>query len=146
MSIYCDASVIVAALTGEVATRQAQQWLANQDDGTLVVSLWVDTEVASALARKQRERVLTEAQSRAAYAHWQELRAGWHVIAVEDSHFTVASTLTSHGLRAGDALHLAIVLHHYAELATGDRLLARVAAVQGISVREIGRDVDTPAS
>ena len=140
MTIYCDASVIVTALTGEEATAKAQTWLAGHAPAELAASPWVGTEVASALARKQRKRALTDEQRRNALAQWQALLLDWQVIPIADAHFTGAGTLTTRGLRAGDALHLAIVLAKGAELATGDRRLADVARELGVTVHWIGTE------
>ena len=138
MTIYCDASVIVAALTIEDRTMQAQQWLEDHAQRGLAASLWVETEVASALAKKQRERLISDRQRKAAFAQWRELLTGMLLIPVTGEHFVGAAVLTERGLRAGDALHLAILLDAGAAIATGDRLLAHVATEYGVEVHKVG--------
>ena len=44
-----DTGILVAGLTNEVRTADAQQWLAEQSAGELAISQWVDTEFSAAL-------------------------------------------------------------------------------------------------
>ena len=75
--IYCDTSLIVTAITAEAQTGTAQRWLAEHEMSGLCASLWVETEVASALSQKQRSGLLTLAQRDTAFDRWRDLMSGW---------------------------------------------------------------------
>lgn len=128
---YCDASLLVAILTPEVHSRVADDWIRQQDAGTLWISPWVTTEIASALAMKQRRGVLTAADRRASIALTQQLTTRtFGLIAVEARHFALAGERmvdTGDGLRAGDALHLAVASDHRLGIATLDLDLEEAA-------------------
>lgn len=135
--IYCDTSLIVTALTAEPATDAAQCWLSEHELVGLCASPWVGTEVASALAMKERNGALSAKQREAAAMQWRQLITGWRVLAIDAAHFGSAAELTRYGVRAGDALHLAIVLDHRVELATRDVLLGEVATTLGVVVHQL---------
>jgi predicted nucleic acid-binding protein len=132
--IYCDTSVIVSALTNEVGTTIAQEWLRRQAPKTLAFSGWVETELASALAMKQRRSIMNDSERNAADQQWRKLSAPWRRMPIAEQHFAEAARLTVVGLRAGDALHLAIAVSERLELATGDDVLASVAERVGVLV------------
>ena len=135
--IYCDASLVVTALAVELRTAEARRWFSDHDGDVLATSLWVETEIASALAQKQRQKLLTEPERRTLFGQWRLLSSGWSMIEIESEHFVAAGALTNSGLRAGDALHLAVAAERHAALATRDRDLARVAREQGLVVYEV---------
>ena len=54
MTTYCDTSLLVPVLVPEVFSDLAEAWLAEHASGGFAVSRWTETEIASALARKQR--------------------------------------------------------------------------------------------
>ena len=135
--IYCDTSLVVSAITEEPATVEARRWFREHGEAGLCASLWTDTEVASGLAQKQRAGKLDRVQHVALLVHWRRLMDSWRVLTVEARHFAEAADLTALGLRAGDALHLAIAADHRAAMATRDRELARAAASLGLGVHEL---------
>jgi predicted nucleic acid-binding protein len=132
--IYCDTSVIVSAITNENGTASAQHWLREHASAPMAFSAWVETELASALAMKQRRSVLDEDGCAAAESQWHALRKSWLRMPVSERHFVDAARLTSLGLRAGDALHLAIAAEQRLDLVTGDDTLASVAERVGLQV------------
>jgi uncharacterized protein len=131
LSLYLDTSLLVAALTRERRTAAIQRWLAAQDPEQLLISDWVVTEFSSALSLKLRTGELDLTHRADALALFTELRErSFVVLPVERNDFLTAARFVERhdlGLRAGDALHLAIAANHGASLQTLDRKLALAA-------------------
>ncbi|MDP4022714.1 type II toxin-antitoxin system VapC family toxin [Methylobacterium sp. NEAU 140] len=138
---YLDTSVLVAALTAEVETARVQSWLARQEVGTLVISAWVATEFSAALSIKARMGHLGTGHRTAALAAFSRLSAeSFVLLPVPESAFREASQFADRselGLRAGDALHLAILAEAGLALATLDRKLAQTGAALGIPIAHL---------
>ena len=129
---YLDTSVLVSALTNEAASPATLAWLSQQDLIKLAVSDWVATEFSAALSVKMRTGTIDaikRAQSLRRFADFAAL--SFTNYPVEPVHFRAAALLADRyqlGLRAGDALHLAISSSNGAILVTRDRRLAEAAA------------------
>ena len=112
--IYVDTSAWIAHHTTETATAAVQSWFAQQVFSDLACSEWVKTEYASGLSLKMRRGELTDAQFSEAHQVFAELCVAGPVwMAVEKQDFFEAARLCvdfACGLRAGDALHLAVAL------------------------------------
>jgi uncharacterized protein len=140
---YADTSVIVAALTPEHETVTALAWLDRMSEEGVVVSDWVTAEVASALSRKLRTGRLDDAGHGSALVAYRQLLAIGAIgkLAIESRHFELAATLTSNwtsGLRAADALHLAVADSNAIPLCTYDRRMAEGAESLGLAVELLG--------
>lgn len=142
MTTYVDTSVLVAALTNEAATQSAQAWLSRQTPGDLAMSPWVGTEFSAALSVKVRIGAITSDQRALVLATFRRLAtASFRMLAVEFDDFERAASLADQfalGLRAGDALHLAIALTRDVTLCTLDRRLAEAAGALGIRTVAVG--------
>lgn len=129
---------MVAALTAETATERVQAWLRGLAPGEAVVSDWVTTEVSSALSLKLRTGAL-DAHRRAAAltAYRRLLEESLVVLTVAPAHFATAARLVERhelGLRAADALHMAVAAETGCVLHTLDRRLVDAGPALGVLV------------
>lgn len=135
--LYVDTSILVAALTNESQTADAQDWLGRQQAGELAISDWVMTEFSAALSMKLRGGYLQIPDRAEALAVFSEMvDASFHVLPVTIPDFRVAARFAdqhSTGLRAGDALHLAVAANHGARIRALDKGLVAAAQALGIS-------------
>jgi predicted nucleic acid-binding protein len=134
--LYLDTSLLVATLTNEAETERMQSWLSQQPEGDLVISDWVATEFSSALSIKLRARHIEAAHRAEALAMFTRLATdSFVVVPVSRLQFRTAARFTDQhmlGLRAGDALHLAICADHGATLCTLDQRLSGAGSALGV--------------
>ena len=134
--LYLDTPVLVAALTREAETARIQNWLAAQEPESLVISDWVVTEFSAALSIKLRAGQIEAVHRADASAMFARLCADTlTTVPISRSQFRTAARFADQfalGVRAGDALHLAICADHGATLYTLDRRLGAAGSALGV--------------
>ncbi|MGN8019378.1 type II toxin-antitoxin system VapC family toxin [Phyllobacterium sp. 22229] len=139
--MYLDTSVLVAALIKEEDTDRIQKWLAQQIEGKIIISNWTITEFYSALSIKLRtKQIQIKHRDVAVVAFKEMISKSFKVFSISNTHFSEAAKLVEQhdlGLRAGDALHLAVVLDLDATICTLDRRLAYAADALGAKVESL---------
>lgn len=138
--IYVDTSVVVPLIVPESTTPRARRWrdaLTATRIGALAVSSWTLVEFASAIAMKARSGQLSRADARAARGLFNDVvLPAMMLVEVEPTDFRLAATILNErplGLRAGDALHLAIAVRCAAsQVVTLDTGMKAAAPVLGI--------------
>lgn len=135
--IYLDTSFVIAVLAEEPHSVLVRAFLDGYEATDLAASAWVGTEVASALAMKRRRGDVDRDEHDRLALEWRRTRGLVIDVAVTNADFTAAASLVDagpRGLRAGDALHLAIAQRRGLSLATLDRHLADAADAAGVAV------------
>jgi uncharacterized protein len=134
--LYLDTSLLVAVFTNETQTQRLQHWLGQQPVDDLAVSAWVATEFSSALSIKLRSGQMGDAHRADALATFVRLTSDcFTVVPVSRLQFRTAARFVDRhelGLRAGDALHLAVCADNGATLCTLDQRLGRAGLALGI--------------
>ena len=140
MSVYLDASVLVALFTEDSLTARAELYL-RRIAPVLVVGDFAAAEFASAVARRVRMRELKSGEARTAFANFDS----WVGRAAARSE-TLASDITAAAthlrrlnltLRTPDALNIATAQRIGAELATFDEKMAAAARALGLKIAAI---------
>ena len=138
---YVDTSVLVAALTDEIRTKDVQLWLGRQNAAELVINPWVVTEFSAALFIKLRSKQIGLQHRARALAMFAQLsQDSLTLLPISASQFHIAARLADQhalGLRAGDALHLAIAMDYGAILITLDRQLGEAGSAAGVRTRTL---------
>jgi uncharacterized protein len=135
---YLDTSIMVAALTAGREAPRVHEWLAAQPVSQLHVSDWVVTEFSSAVSIKLRTGQIDVETKEAALSEFRKAaERSLHVLPVSRMHFQLAAHMVERhelGLRAADALHLALAAERGLIMCTLGRRLATAAAALGQGV------------
>jgi predicted nucleic acid-binding protein len=128
----------VSAVTREAATGRVQAWLEKQGSAGAMISDWVVTEFASALSVRLRTNQMSAEDRGKSAALFRRLQAeSLTVVPVTRADFVAAARYADQyglGLRAGDALHVAVAAEHGATICTLDKRLADAALALGVHV------------
>lgn len=130
--VYCDTSFVATLVLPEAASDAVEAFVQQLPPGELAVSHWVCVEFASLIARRARLKELTGRQAKDIHREFdQMLDESFEVVAPQAEDFNLAVAMLQRyksGLRAGDALHLAIASNHNAaRFLTLDKTLIRAA-------------------
>lgn len=126
--IYLDTSVLLPLFVREPTSDAVRLWFATLPTGELAISEWTGTEFVSAIGIKVRIGHLDKQVARDIVRTFHQLADDSLLVLIPDREdFLLASHYLERfelGLRAGDALHLAIAAHHGAQkLYSLDRVL-----------------------
>jgi predicted nucleic acid-binding protein len=129
---YFDTSFIAPLILPEATSDRIEKFIQKLPVGELAVSHWTQVEFSSLLARRVRMKELTRAQAGEAMAMFSHLLTNsYHLIIPGVNDYDLAThflRLDHSGLRAGDALHLAIAKNHSMEqFYTLDKNLVKTA-------------------
>jgi uncharacterized protein len=137
VSLYLDASVIVALLTNDIFTSRADAYIRGHPD-ILIVSDFAGAEFASVVARRVRTHEVTEPIARVAFARLDAWRVRNTELAETTTSDVVAATRALRRLdltlRTADALNIAIAQRIDATLMTFDEKMAVAARALGVPV------------
>jgi predicted nucleic acid-binding protein len=137
--VYFDTSFMAPLLLEEATSQAVERFVGGLETGTLAVSQWTRVEFASLLAREVRMGGLDARIAREVDAEFEAIVAeSFMVLLPSGRDYTLARRyLGSYesGLRARDALHLAIAENNGAEVVYSlDKTLLRAGAALGLNV------------
>ncbi len=139
--VYADTSVLLALFLNELKTLDAWRWVSQQQAGSIAASDWTLTEFSSALAVKVRMKAIdADTHGKTLFAVKRFASSQLVLIQPEKPDFHRAAELCDHwqmGLRAGDALHLAIAGRQGIAVCTLDKVMMESALVLGLPTESI---------
>ena len=110
--LYVDTSVLVPLVIPEPMSGVVERWFEAAETGTLMTSGWTTAEFASAIDNKVRRKELSETSGSEAFSIFEtHVVPALRIATIDETDFRVAAKFMVRfelGLRAGDALHLAI--------------------------------------
>jgi hypothetical protein len=114
--IYLDTSFVAPLVIAEDTSDAVEALVRRIKAGELATSLWTQVELASLVARKLRMGELSESQAEAVRDEFERLLdESFDLVMPAAADFAAAAKflgVPKTGLRAGDALHLAIAALH----------------------------------
>jgi predicted nucleic acid-binding protein len=137
VNVYADASLLVALLIRDAFNQRAQRFLAARPT-MLLISDFAAAEFVAVVGRRVRVGELTTSEALTAFASLDEwVAAHGPRLELVAADVVIAETFLRRldlGLRAPDAIHLAIAQRHGAALATFDERMAASANALGMEL------------
>jgi len=137
VSVYFDASVLVALITEDALTARADTFVQNYP-AVVVVSDFAATEFASVIARNVRAGRLSAASARDAFSIFDAWTAREtqreQMVSADIASATAFLRRLDLALRAPDAINIAIAQRIGADLLTFDDQMAASARALGVTV------------
>lgn len=135
--IYFDTSFLVPLIIQEATTADIVAFTSGLGHANLAVSHWTRVEFASLISRRVRMKKLDPAPAARAAAGFEALvETSFSIIAPTIEDFDLARRYLARadtGLRAGDALHLAIAANRSASaIYTLDRVMQKAGIALGL--------------
>ncbi|MDD5329968.1 MAG: type II toxin-antitoxin system VapC family toxin [Sulfuricella sp.] len=138
---YFDTSVLVAYLVNEAHSAKAEAALTSVPGRERIISDWGRVELVSALGVKVRTQQLSQTDATTALSRFERIADRYFTVCpIVGADYLRAQTLLNSfdlGLRAGDALHIAIAERCNAALCCLDKRMAEAANHFGIEVELI---------
>ena len=142
MALYADTCILLPLFFRDASTDAALAWLEASASETILISPWTRTEFANAAGIMARRGDVSTGLHREGLERFDKLvSARLAVEAVDTADFDRARGWIAgyhSGLRAGDALHLAVCMRLSATLCTADDTLARAVDKVGVAVQRVG--------
>ncbi|MHB8788033.1 MAG: type II toxin-antitoxin system VapC family toxin [Thauera sp.] len=141
MALYADTCILLPLFFRDTSTEAVLAWLGGVGNETVLISQWTRTEFASAAGIMARRGDISADLHREGLERFDRLvSARLSTELVDTTDFDRARSWIADyrsGLRAGDALHLAVCARLSARLCTADGPLARAAADVGVAVQKV---------
>ena len=114
--LYLDTSFVAPLVIAEDTSNAVEAFVLKLKPGELATSLWTQVELASLVSRKVRMGELSAAEAEAVRREFERmLSESFELLVPSAADFAAAARyleVPKTGLRAGDALHLAIAANH----------------------------------
>ena len=117
--VYLDTSFVAPLVIAEDSSDAVEAYVLKVKPGDLTTSMWTQVELSSLVSRKVRMGELSDSQAEAVRRQFDRvLSDSFEILAPTAADFAAAAKyleIPKTGLRAGDALHLAIAANHRAK-------------------------------
>ena len=117
--VYLDTSFIAPLVIAENSSDAVEAFVLKVRPGELTTSMWTQVELSSMVSRKVRMGDLSDSQAEVVRREFDRvLGESFEMLAPTAADFAAAAKyleIPKTGLRAGDALHLAIAANHRAK-------------------------------
>ena len=137
--LYFDTSFLVPLLLEEATSAKIERFMAHLPTGEMAVSHWTRVEFSSLLTREVRTGGLNSDAAKRTNVEFEAVVADSFIVLLpEADDFDLAREYLGHhqtGLRAGDALHLAIARNRRAEaIYSLDKTMLKAGKILGLPV------------
>ena len=138
--VYFDTSFLAPLILPEATSTRIEKFVRRLPAGELATSHWSRAEFSSLLAREVRMGGLDRQVAAEADAQFETMMTESFVVLLPSADdFTLAKDYLGHhgtGLRAGDALHLAIARNHRVRaIYSLDKMFLKAGKILGLPVR-----------
>ena len=117
--VYLDTSFVAPLVIAENSSDAVEAFVLKVKPGELTTSMWTQVELSSLVSRKIRMGDLSDSQAEVVRREFDRvLVESFEILAPTAADFAAAAKyleIPKTGLRAGDALHLAIAANHRAK-------------------------------
>ena len=117
--VYLDTSFVAPLVIAENSSDAVEAFVLKVRPGELTTSMWTQVELSSMVSRKVRMGDLSDSQAEVVRREFDRvLGESFEILAPTAADFAAAAKYLESpktGLRAGDALHLAIAANHRAK-------------------------------
>ena len=117
--VYLDTSFVAPLVIAENSSDAVEAFVMKVKPGELTTSMWTQVELAGLVSRKVRMGELSDSQAEVVRREFDRvLGESFEILAPTAADFAAAAKylqISKTGLRAGDALHLAIAANRHAK-------------------------------